>query len=141
MYAGHLAAESVERNYAVIRNRGETCCYRSAVQKEYWYLTPGGRRIECGRVHILLQQNRQVLGYGVSEVRAEHADVIASPISHAYNGFRSQLVRNTEAGRECRVGFVDVPVQSDFAEPGYADSAGSAEIGDIGEAAVSFRIN
>ena len=35
VHAGHLAAKSVERNYAVIRNCGESCRDRSVVQKEY----------------------------------------------------------------------------------------------------------
>ena len=83
-----LDPESAEGNYAVGRHGGESGRDRSVVQRNTGTLLPEANGIERGRIDVLLQQHRQVLGHGMSEVRAEHSDVVAASISHPDDGLR-----------------------------------------------------
>src|SRR4029079_18722565 len=121
----NLTAKSAERNDSVVGHCRESCRNRPVVQKEYWNLTTGSRWIESRRVNVLLQQHRKVLGYGVSEVRTEHADVIAAPVSHSDDGLWCDLVRNTQARSKRFVVVVDVTVQSDVPEASHTNRASS----------------
>ncbi len=137
----NLTAESGERNDAVTRHCGKAAAIGPLSRRNTGTLLRGSRRIERGGIHVLLQQHRQVLGYGVSEVRTEHADVIAASVTHSHYGLRSQLVSDADARSKCRVSVVNVAVQADIAEAGDADGAGSVEIHNVGESAVSFGIH
>ena len=141
MDAGNLTAERTERNDAVGRHRRERWCHRSAIQKEHGNLAPGSIGIESRCIHVLLQQHRQVLGYGVSEIRPEHADIVAPSISQPYDGLGCDLVRNAQARSKRFVVVIHVAVQADIAEAGHADGAGSIEVLDVGESAVALGID
>src|ERR1700758_4633852 len=97
-------------------------------------------RGEIAGVVVLFQEHGQVLRHGVPEVRAEHANVIASSVAKAHDGFRGGLISNTKAwGKGMQVVF-DIAAQAVRADSSDADSTGS-KVYDVGESSVAFAIH
>ena len=92
-------------------------------------------------LHVLFQEHRQVLGYGVPEVRAEHADIVAASITRANDGLGSQLISQTEPGRERSKLVVDISVQSNVTEPGDTNGTRSVQVRKVGKPSVSLAVN
>src|SRR5439155_9594027 len=61
-------------------------------------------------LNVLLDQYRQVLGYGVSEVRAKHSDIIATTITQPEYSFRGNLIRDSQTGSKSVPIVADIPI-------------------------------
>jgi len=91
-----------------------------------------------GRVDVLFDQHRQVLCHGMSEVRSEHADVVAASITHSQNRLRSELVSDSKTGSESVERILHVSIQSVAAVSGHTNDAGASVVHDVGESSVAF---
>ena len=75
------------------------------------------------------------------EIGAEHADVIASPITQANDGLWSDLVGDAQAGCKRFVSVGDIACQIVFTDAADANAAGSTIIDNVREPAIALGIH